>query len=153
MFKKHWKTPFRDSHFNIRPVEKIITAAENNETYASFIPEWDDSTELGRKTLLNQQPQIDDLKMLLEDGQSLDSEDMLSQIWACNEQRTADVEYDLNNYNPGNNDLDEAYNPVQQLQMDREWTGMESDARMRMIQNEMELVITEKVGAKQIREG
>ena len=37
--------------------------------------------------------------------------------------------------------------------MDREWTGMESDARMRMIQNEMELVITEKVGAKQIKEG
>ena len=37
--------------------------------------------------------------------------------------------------------------------MDSDWTGMESDARMRMIQNEMELVITEKVGAKQIREG
>ena len=52
MFKKHWKTPFRNSQFNIRPVEKIMTEAEKTETFASFMPVWDTTTEIGRRVLL-----------------------------------------------------------------------------------------------------
>ena len=39
------------------------------------------------------------------------------------------------------------------LHMDRDYTGMESDARMRMIQNEFELIATEQIGKKQIEDG
>ena len=52
MWKKDWKTPFRNSPFNIRPQEKEITMAENTESFVTFIPEWDENTEIGRKVLL-----------------------------------------------------------------------------------------------------
>ena len=35
LFKKHWKTPFRDSHFNIRAKEHQHTLEENTRTYIS----------------------------------------------------------------------------------------------------------------------
>ena len=84
---------------------------------------------------------------------SLNSQDMFDQIWEANEQRAIDVEYDANNFAPAQHDIDHDYNHVQQLQMDRDWTGMESDARMRMIQNEFELIATEQIGKKQIEDG
>ena len=33
LYKKHWKTPFRDSPYNIRPKEKTYTTAENTDTF------------------------------------------------------------------------------------------------------------------------
>lgn len=39
------------------------------------------------------------------------------------------------------------------MQMSRDWTGMESDATSRMIQNEMEYWVEDLIGAKQINEG
>ena len=59
----------------------------------------------------------------------------------------------MNNFAPAQHDIDHDYNHVQQLQMDRDYTGMESDARMRMIQNEFELIATEQIGKKQIEDG
>lgn len=41
LYKKHWKTTYRESPYNIRPKERIITDAENVEVYASAIPEFD----------------------------------------------------------------------------------------------------------------
>lgn len=38
LFKKHWKTPFRDSPFNIRSKEKTYTTAENTEHFIEGIP-------------------------------------------------------------------------------------------------------------------
>ena len=41
LYKKHWKTPFRESPYNIQKKEKIITDEENVEVYVSSIPEFD----------------------------------------------------------------------------------------------------------------
>ena len=41
LFKRHWKTPFRDSHLNIRPKEKRLTWNEDAEHYISKIPALD----------------------------------------------------------------------------------------------------------------
>lgn len=52
LFKAHWKTPFRNSQYNIRQKEKQITIAENIETFVSGIPEWDPDTRIGQLELL-----------------------------------------------------------------------------------------------------
>ena len=70
---------------------------------------------------------------MMSEGSTLDSQEMLSQIWEACEERAADVAYDSTNFQPANNDIDHDYDQVQVLQMDRDYTGMESDARMRMI--------------------
>ena len=134
-------------------MEKEITTAENTESFVTFMPQWDESVEADRRVLLQQQPHTDDLKLSIGEGMSLNSQEMFDQIWEANEQRAADVFYDMNNFAPGQHDIDHDYNHVQQLQMDRDYTGMESDARMRMIQNEFELIATEQIGKKQIEDG
>ena len=53
LFKEHWKTPFRDSVFNIRQVEKKYDDYENSEHLIQSIPEFDaSSSEFERKVLL-----------------------------------------------------------------------------------------------------
>ena len=43
LYKKHWKTPYRESPYNIQKREKRITDEENVEVYASSFPEFDPS--------------------------------------------------------------------------------------------------------------
>jgi hypothetical protein len=45
LFKKHWKTPFRDSPYNIRKKEKVISPEDNTKTYISGLVEWDAEKE------------------------------------------------------------------------------------------------------------
>lgn len=39
LFKKHWKTPFRDSHFNIRTKDKLVPMEECAMTKLSAMPD------------------------------------------------------------------------------------------------------------------
>lgn len=39
------------------------------------------------------------------------------------------------------------------VQQERDYSGMETDVRMRMLQNDFEMVIEKKIGAKQIADG
>ena len=43
LFKMHWKTPFRDSHYNIRAKETVYDGAENTSHFISEIPTVDPS--------------------------------------------------------------------------------------------------------------
>lgn len=38
LFKKHWKVPFRDSHFNIRSKDNLIPMEENCDSSLSHRP-------------------------------------------------------------------------------------------------------------------
>lgn len=38
LYKKHWKTPFRSSPYNIRQKEKTYTTAENTDHFIGEIP-------------------------------------------------------------------------------------------------------------------
>lgn len=78
LFKKHWKTPFRDSPYNIRRKEKKITMAENTKNYISGIAKWDPITEPYAAGL--PQPRTDDLIVSTEHP-PLDSEEMVSELW------------------------------------------------------------------------
>lgn len=44
LFKKHWKTPFRDSPYNIRRKEKKVDPAVNTKHYISGLVKWDPVT-------------------------------------------------------------------------------------------------------------
>lgn len=50
LFKKHWKTPYRNSPYNIRQKEKNIGISDesNATTLVQSFPKWDESTALGR---------------------------------------------------------------------------------------------------------
>lgn len=41
LFKKHWKTPYRESPYNIQKKERRPTTAENVEQFVSEKPELD----------------------------------------------------------------------------------------------------------------
>lgn len=40
LYKKHWKTPYRESNYNIQKKEKKMTIAENVEMSISAFPEF-----------------------------------------------------------------------------------------------------------------
>lgn len=100
--------------------------------------------------MLEQQPKTDDLEIFEPAGGSLYSQEMKEAIWGAMEAQQADNEYNIDNVHPANNDVDHDYNPVQVVQYEGDWSGMESDTRMRMLQNEFELIIEQKVGKAQI---
>ena len=53
LYKKHWKTPFRESPYNIRQKEKTYTTAENTDHFIEQIPSFDAaSSEFDRVALL-----------------------------------------------------------------------------------------------------
>jgi len=45
LYKKHWKTPYRESPYNIQKKEKMIDEEENSERYTSSIPVLDPNNE------------------------------------------------------------------------------------------------------------
>lgn len=153
MFKKHWKTPFRNSPYNIRPQYKQIPDALKPKQQVPAIPQFDETTEIGRLMMLEQQPKTDDLEIFEPAGGSLYSQEMKDAIWGAMEARQAEHEFNIDNVHPANNDFDHDYNPVQVVQLEGDWTGMESDTRMRMLQNEFERLIEDEIGKPQIDAG
>ena len=56
LYKAHWKTPYRDSQYNIQKREKRITDEENVELYASSIPEFDPTNYHDQQILKEMMP-------------------------------------------------------------------------------------------------
>jgi hypothetical protein len=46
LFKRHWKTPFRDSHLNVRMKEKTVSWEDDANHYMSRLPELDPANEV-----------------------------------------------------------------------------------------------------------
>lgn len=81
LFKSHWKTPYRESEFNIRIKEKIITDEENTDNFTSPIQDYDPNDPDDKLLLLNQQPKWDEVKPMY-DGPELGSEEACKELWA-----------------------------------------------------------------------
>jgi hypothetical protein len=41
LFKKHWKTPYRESPYNIQKKERRVSNEDNTVTYVSELPAYD----------------------------------------------------------------------------------------------------------------
>lgn len=102
MFKKHWKTPFRNSPYNIRQkeIQIGIDYEGNTQHFVDSIPEWDENTAVGRRVLLEQQPNTDGLELTQPEGNKLGTEEMAQEIWAACENRYNETMDDHYNFSP-----------------------------------------------------
>ena len=66
MYKKHWKTPYRESPYNIQKREKRITDEENVEVYASSFPELDPNDVYDRAIMREYLPSYEGKKVMFD---------------------------------------------------------------------------------------
>lgn len=108
LFKKHWKTPFRDSHFNIRQQEKQLTIEENTDHYISGLVEYDPVTEPHKAG--EQKPKTDDL--IVVEHPPLDSEEMVAELWADFDKNPEKIHVLKRDYAPYAFQTNDDYNQV-----------------------------------------
>jgi hypothetical protein len=106
LFKKHWKTPFRDSHFNIRAKEHQLTLEENTRTYITGFPDMTGTHLEGA-----QKPSLEGLT--LNDDLPLDHPDKLAALRADFAAAPEQMNSINKNYSNYHGDLDAEYNMVQ----------------------------------------
>jgi len=63
LYKKHWKTPFRDSQFNIRNKEKRISLADDAIHHVSNLPNLDPENPNHANLLKEYRSNTDDLEL------------------------------------------------------------------------------------------
>lgn len=66
LYKKHWKTPYRESPFNIQKREKRITDEENVQVYASSFPEFDPSDYHDQLIMREQLPSSEGKQLMFD---------------------------------------------------------------------------------------
>lgn len=147
LFKKHWKTPFRDSQFNIRAFERTMTQEENTEHFISGIPDMSENPKIAGA----QQPSHDELHVL--EQSSLDSPEKLAELSAAFAAAPAQMQSIASNYSDYHGDLNAEYNHVYVQWRDRGATGFLNEPRTREIFVELEHWIENVIGEQQIREG
>ena len=162
LFKIHWKTPYRESQYNLRPKEKRPEIGwddgENwiSKKYGQGLPELDPLNPHDAETLQQQEPKWDEYKVI-DDGNSgaahLDTEEKRNELWAEFDRMAEHKEY-LQIENGGYDlEVDHAYNAVEHQFWDREYSGLDSQARYKTIAVELERMIEKDMGGKQIAAG
>jgi hypothetical protein len=83
LFKKHWKTTYRDSPYNIQKREKIITNDENIEVSASALPEFDPGNHYDQLILREAMPSYSGVGDLYNDEHWKDKsvEEKRKELW------------------------------------------------------------------------
>ena len=56
LYKKHWKTPYRESPYNIQKKERRISNDDNTVTYVTELPHLDPADGVHAAILREQQP-------------------------------------------------------------------------------------------------
>ena len=161
LYKVHWKTPFRESQYNIRPKEKRITPEDGenwlSKSYGKGLPELDPNNPNDAETLQQQEPDWTE-HQVIDDGNSnaalMSSEEKIAELWAEFEKAEELQEY-LNTHETDGyqQTVDHQYNPVEHQFWDREYSGLDSQARYKSISVDLEHMIEREFGAKQIAEG
>lgn len=148
LFKKHWKTPFRDSHFNIRPLEKKLEQDENTKHYISGLVTFNPDTEPHLAGM--QMPDVSDLE-ICSDHPDLNSEEMTKQLWEEFEDIPNVLATLKRDYSPYINDYSHDYNQVNAQWRDRGASGFLNEAKTREFFVELEFWIEGIIGEQQIR--
>ena len=154
LFKKHWKTPFRDSPYNIRQKEKKYDRMKNTEHYISEIYSPDPAgSEMERLAALEQQPNKNHLIVADQLG-SMESPERIEAIWAEQEQDQEVMRLTCRDYTHSHWDLNDEYNQVTFLAggYDKDYSGISNDWRSRQTLVELEYWIEEVAGAQRIAE-
>ena len=152
LFKKHWKTPFRDSHFNIRTKDNMISFEENCDASLSHRP---DVSHIPQLAGAANQPTFDDLTIDEEkfDGKGPDHPDRLAELQSAFEHSAIQEQHDALHYSDYHGDYDHEYNVVNVTwDKDLGFAGFYNDPRSKQMFAEMEMWIEEIQGERQIRE-
>lgn len=151
LYKKHWKTPYRESPYNIQKKEKFITDDENVEVYVSSIPEFDPTNQYDQLLLREHLASTGGKKQMF-DQETMSMEEKKNELWAAFEEQPKIMNTIAHDYAPYQWDLDQDYNPKQFMWRERGLSGIESDAIMREIFIELEYIIEEVVGYSRIQD-
>jgi len=151
LYKKHWKTPFRESPYNIQIKEKRLTHLENTDHYINEIP----SLDLNDPTYANLResplPVDNDRFFLTFDQQGKSYEEKRDELWECFEAAPEHFRQDLINDTPWHYGNEDDYHQAQMLWYERGATGFQNEKIMQTIFVELENIITDFIGAKQIK--
>lgn len=110
LFKKHWKTPFRDSPFNIRGKEKRVPDEENDRYFIEAKVEWDPVTEAHMAG--QQQPDKSHLKIHHDPAVPLNSAEMTAALWGEFERDAETRRLTARDYSNYLTPFDHDYKPV-----------------------------------------
>ena len=151
LYKKHWKTPFRDSVFNIRQKEKKVSHEVNTQHIISEFPTLDLSNPLHAEIAKEQQGNFDHLIVDDFSEHAIDSPEAAAELqahFAAIPQLVNELSRD---FAPYHNDYDDDYAQVQIQYRDRDATGMGGEIRMKAMFVELEFWIENVIGAEQIQ--
>ena len=148
LFKKHWKTPFRESPYNIQKKEKIIPDDVNVELSASSFPEFDPNNYYDNLILREQLPQYSEKKPLYGQDETLD--DLKEELWAAFEAQPKIMKIMARDYAPYQLDLNEDYDQKHWQFRERGAMAFDSDPILREVTLELEYMIENVVGYNRI---
>jgi hypothetical protein len=86
MYKKHWKTPYRESTYNIQKKDRMITDEENVELYTSGIPEFDPNNVYDQLIMREQMPNATGKKLMF-DQEGKTEEEKSAELWKAFEEQ------------------------------------------------------------------
>lgn len=112
LYKKHWKTPWRESPYNIQKKEKKVPDELNSEYYVSQFPEFDPADFMDQAILREQIPSMDG-KQLMFDQENMSLDERKDEIWKTLEEMPKVMNFISHDYNSYSNDLDQEYFPRQ----------------------------------------
>jgi len=150
LFKKHWKTPYRESNYNIQKKEKRITDDENVQLYVSAVPELNPGDHYDQLILREQLPNMTN-KQLMFDQENMTMEERSEELWKAFEEQPKIMHAVARDYAPYHNDLDQDYFPKQFIFRERGVYGFENDPIMREIFVELEYIIENVIGYDRIK--
>jgi hypothetical protein len=151
LYKKHWKTPYRESNYNIQKREKRITDDENVEVYASALPEFDPN-DFNDQLIMREQLPSTAGKKLMFDQENMSVEERSAELWSAFEAQPRIMNTISHDYAPWQWDLDQDYHPRQFLWRERGATGFENEPIYREIFVELEYMIENVIGYNRIKD-
>lgn len=115
-------------------------------------PNLDPTSKRGKydQILLNEHIPEGEQEVLFE-GKELDSEEMRQEIWKDFENRQEQMKILRRDFAPTQLDLEDSYNPINQVWYNRGATGMENNPRMKEMFVDLEYWIEDVIGLPQIQ--
>lgn len=151
LYKKHWKTPYRESPLNIQKKEKRITDEENVEVYATITaPEFDPNDYYDQMIMRETIPSGEGKKPMF-DQENMTLDEQREELWSAFAAQPKIMGTIAHDYAPYQWDLDQEYFPRQFLWRERGFYGFENDPIMREIFVEFEYIVENVIGYNRIK--
>lgn len=152
MFKRHWKTPFKDSQFNIRTDERAWDTNEGFDICISGKPTFDPKNKYDAEYLKAPTNNYEGIEVAHDYvDQPLNSAEMFDEIHALCEAEAEENRALTRDYSDYFDGVEQEYNQVNVVYWDRDLVGVEGDPRFRQVVAELESWVEDIIGYDQIQ--